>query len=59
MCWNALYPEPTLCLRLVAVGLIHFYQNQVIIISIRDRIVHFVGDPADVDRVVDMLLKDY
>ena len=39
--------------------LIHFCRNQVIIISIRDGIVHFVGDPADVDGVVEMLLDDY
>lgn len=32
---------------------------QAIIISIRDGIVHFVGDPADVDEVVDRLLDDY
>ena len=48
-----------LCLRVTTVGLIHFCQNQVIIISIRDAIVHFVGDPADVDGVVDILLDDY
>jgi ActR/RegA family two-component response regulator len=43
----------------VTAGLIHFCQIQVIIISIREGIVHFVGDPADVDEVVDVLLKDY
>jgi len=41
-------------------GLTHLvFKPPVIIISIRDGIVRFVGDPADVDGVVDKLLDDY